>query len=228
MEGDIALIGMPVYGYRIPKLVYPFFKKVRVDNKPAVIVVVYGNVTEGFALEDLQIEMEKVGFTVIAAGSFIGEHSFSTATVPVAPGRPDFQDLAEAELFGEKISEKLKNTLDLHTASIKISRTEKILYGTLWGMIKLLIPQHNGRMFTKQPAVNMDLCDRCGACIAACPMSAIQKDSLAINEGSCLRCFACAKKCHRGARRIRYKQENLVSFVLRSKNKRRHSPQIRL
>ena len=50
-------------------------------------------------LKDL---FEKKGFIGIAAGAFIGEHSFSTE---VATDRPDANDLTIASQFASKIKE---------------------------------------------------------------------------------------------------------------------------
>jgi hypothetical protein len=47
------------------------------------------------------------GCIPIAAGAFIGEHSFSSDKRPIALGRPDQHDLSQAEAFGRTIKEKL-------------------------------------------------------------------------------------------------------------------------
>ena len=38
----------------------------------------------------------------MAAGAFIGEHSFSRKGMPIAEGRPDESDLKQATEFGKK------------------------------------------------------------------------------------------------------------------------------
>ena len=49
------------------------------------------------------------GCRPIAGAAFIGQHSFSTDETPTAVGRPDAGDLEHAELFGQKIQEKLRS-----------------------------------------------------------------------------------------------------------------------
>ena len=44
----------------------------------------------------------------MAAGAFIGEHSFSRKGMPIAEGRPDESDLNQATEFGKKIIEELE------------------------------------------------------------------------------------------------------------------------
>lgn len=46
----------------------------------------------------------------VAAGAFVGEHSYSTPETPIAQGRPDAQDLAAATAFGAQVREKLAKT----------------------------------------------------------------------------------------------------------------------
>lgn len=48
------------------------------------------------------------GFVPVAAGAFIGEHSFSRKGMPIAEGRPDESDLKQATEFGKKIIEELE------------------------------------------------------------------------------------------------------------------------
>lgn len=62
------------------------------------------------ALVELRDETTRLGFTPLAAGAFIGEHSYSRPGMPVAEGRPDANDLQIAEQFGKDCLKKLKNS----------------------------------------------------------------------------------------------------------------------
>ena len=46
----------------------------------------------------------------VAAGAFVGEHSYSTPETPIAQGRPDARDLTAATAFGAQVREKLAKT----------------------------------------------------------------------------------------------------------------------
>ncbi|OBR96526.1 flavodoxin [Clostridium ragsdalei P11] len=75
---DIILIGVPVYATHIPKIVEPFLRSLKGNNKPVVLITLYGNMDNGVALNELYSIAKDSEFKVVAVGSFIGEHSFST------------------------------------------------------------------------------------------------------------------------------------------------------
>lgn len=76
INGDIVIIGVPVYEERIPKVVHNFLNSLNGNKKPLVLVAVYGNFSYGIALNELNFIAKNRGFNVVAACSFIGEHSF--------------------------------------------------------------------------------------------------------------------------------------------------------
>ena len=108
-EQDLLIVGVPVYMGRVPALVTGWLHTIQAHNTPAVCVVVYGNRAYEDALLELNDILTGRGCKPIAGAAFIGEHSFSTAETPTAVGRPDAGDLEHAELFGQKIQEKLRS-----------------------------------------------------------------------------------------------------------------------
>jgi len=111
-----AVIGVPVYAGRVPPTAIQRLKQVKADRSPAAIVVVYGNRAYEDALLELCALVQEAGFIPVAAGAFIGEHSYSTATTPIAVGRPYTQDLKQAREFGTMIREKLSRMQNLDAA----------------------------------------------------------------------------------------------------------------
>lgn len=220
IEGDIALIGVPVYAGGIPDILVSFLAGLKGMNKPAVLIVVYGNMDEGIALDQLKSIAENSGFKVIAAASFIGEHSFSTEETPVAKGRPDCKDLNAAEEFGRSVVRKMQNIDNLNTSP-------DIPKGRL-PIIAKILPKDSARIFSKVPSADMNLCSRCGLCVNLCPMGAINKETLKINEDECIRCFSCVKRCPKKARRIIYKPAFIVSKMLKVKSRTAGEPKIYL
>lgn len=219
IDEDILIIGVPVYEERIPKILYPFLNTLKGNKKPVVLVAVYGNIGDGIVLNELKTITENLNFKVVAAGSFIGEHSFSTKEVPVAEGRPDQEDLRKARDFGAKIIKKLEGVEALEEITIEIPK------GRLPLMAKVL-PENSARMLTKIPFNDKSLCNDCGICVKLCPMSAINKETLEIDNNKCLRCFCCVKRCPNKARKIVYKRRFLVSSVLTIKSRGRKEPKI--
>lgn len=96
----VPLIGVPVYEAGIPGILNSFLTGLKGSNKPVVLIAVYGNMSEGTALNELYSIAHNSGFNVIGAGSFIGEHSFSTEETPIAKGRPDSEDICQNTFCG--------------------------------------------------------------------------------------------------------------------------------
>src|SRR4030042_4085254 len=98
-KNELTIVGLPVYGGRLPKKLDDFFSGLHGNSSPAIALVLYGNREYEDALIELQLILEKRGFNVIAGAAFIGEHTFSKN---IATGRPDAGDLAIARAFGRK------------------------------------------------------------------------------------------------------------------------------
>ncbi|HEX2927410.1 MAG TPA: EFR1 family ferrodoxin [Ruminiclostridium sp.] len=218
---DILLVGLPVYEERIPLISLPFLSGLRSSGKPIVLITVYGNIGDGIALNELKSLMENSGFIPVAAGSFIGEHSFSTVELPLAKGLPDKNELNKAQELGKMIAIKLQSIIELSQISLTIPQ------GKLPFITKIL-PKNSARMFTKTPSEDTRLCNHCGVCVKLCPVSAINQNTLVINESLCLRCFSCVKNCGKKARNISYKKKFLVTGMLAYKNRIKKEPKIYL
>ena len=221
IDGDIVLIGVAVYEEKIPEIVYLFLNNLIGNEKPVVLVGVYGNIGDGIVLNELDFITQKSGFKVVAAGSFIGEHSFSTDEMPIAHNRPNNDDLNKAKEFGKSIMEKIQNINNLKDITLKIPQ------GKLPLMAKI-VPKNSARLFTKTPFADMTKCSHCNVCVKLCPMSAIDKETLEIDEEQCLRCFCCVKRCPKKARKIIYSPKFIVSKILTAKNKIKRVPKIYL
>lgn len=103
---DIVLVGLPVYAGRLPNVLLNYIKNIKADGAKAVPVVLYGNRDFDDALIELIDILKGNGFDIIAAGAFIGEHSFSKI---LAKGRPDEKDLAKVADFAKEIYLKLSS-----------------------------------------------------------------------------------------------------------------------
>ena len=180
---ELVIIGAPVYGGRLPVDAISRFKQLKGDKTPAVAVVVYGNREFEDALLELKDLAVELGFSPIAGGAFIGEHSFAKEDVPIANGRPDSLDVQRAMNFGVKIKDKV-------TA---LQSPEDQSYFNIPGRF----PYEGGaRDMTAAPVIREDACTVCGMCAVVCPTAAISiNGSVAINAELCIRCCACIKSC---------------------------------
>jgi len=188
IDDDLVVFGVPVYAGRVPKVAAEGLSKLKGSNVPCAVVVVYGNREYEDALLELRDLVSKAGFTPIAGGAFIGEHSFSTEAKPIAPDRPDSDDSNAAKRFGEMIQKKLSGI------------------DTLDGLPPLEVP---GNFPYKErpnrppisPVTRDKTCTLCGECATACPTEVITvADSVETNPEGCIICCACVKGCPTGAR----------------------------
>jgi len=214
---EILILGVPVYEERIPEILERTLTKLKGEEQAIILVALYGNIGEGIALKQLKALAEQGGFKVVGAASFIGEHSFSTSKLEIAQGRPDRADLKQAEEFGKRIAKKLKNSADIHKLP------ELKIEGKL-PLIAKVLPRNSARFFAQKPKVEKENCNSCGICVSSCPVGAIAKDNLEINDMICLRCFACVRVCPQEARKINFKKGWIVKFILKMKSRKRKEP----
>jgi ferredoxin len=182
---DPVVIGMPVYGGRLPRLAVERFATVQGSETPAIAVVVYGNRAYDDALLELCDLCATQGFKVTGAAAFVGKHSFSSTEFPIAVGRPDRADIRNAELFGNQCI----NGRPLPDIN-KIPGTRPYK------------PAMNpaGAAADSNPAT----CIRCGQCVAHCPANALRMNegALLTDPNACIWCTACVQACPTGARTI--------------------------
>lgn len=184
LTDGVAIIGIPVYAGRVPELCLRRLQAITARQIPAVLVALYGNREFEDALVELRDLSVEKGFKVIAAGAFIGEHSFSTPAQPIAAGRPDAKDLDLAVQFGKQVAAKIDGG-DSSTPDIA-------------GNIPYRERPHFDVM---APQANSEQCTLCGKCAAVCPPGSIDaSDVMATNADNCILCCACVKACEAKAR----------------------------
>lgn len=185
---DLAILGVPVYAGRVSQTAADRISRLKAQNVPAVIVAVYGNRAYEDALVELKDLAEAAGFKVVAAGAFIGEHSYSKEATPIACNRPDAKDMTEANAFGCRIRNKLDETRDLV------------------GMPPLEVPGNHPYkerrvMPAGSPTTQEALCTLCGDCADECPVDAISVGDTVVTDATrCIYCCACVKICPTDAR----------------------------
>lgn len=178
---ELVIVGVPVYGGRVPKIILNFLKRINGDGY-AIPIVVYGNRAYEDALVELEDILEQDGFKILAGGAFIGEHSY---TKKVATSRPDNKDLELAREFGKKIKEKL----------LKNDFSKPVLPGN-----HTYKPDMPVRIFA--PTANNN-CVYCRKCAEICPVQAIDKkypDRVKVDK--CIHCYACIKICTFNGREV--------------------------
>ena len=102
-DTDLVVFGTPVYAGRVPNVLLPFLQeKVVGGGALAVPVVLFGNRNYDDALMELRNILIADGLHPIAAGAFVGEHSFSRV---LGQGRPNAEDAAQMDGFAARTAE---------------------------------------------------------------------------------------------------------------------------
>ena len=210
-ETDIVVLGVPVYAGRVPNILSKYLNSINGNGALAVAVTVYGNRNYDDALIELADILNSRGFTVIAGGAFIGEHSFSKT---LAKNRPDEKDMAIAMEFANQLKEKIFGKNDVKPVEVRGNRPYRNYY----------VPknEHDEPVdIRKVTPKTKDLCTNCRLCVSLCPMGSIDSEDVTRVKGICIKCGACVKMCPVQAKYyddknyLRHKEELEVDFACR-------------
>lgn len=217
MGDELVIIGTPVYAGRVPAEAVRRLRRIKGHNTPAVIVVVYGNREFEDALLELKDLVVESGFRPVAGGAFIGEHSYSSEAAPIAPGRPDEEDMEKAKRFGAAIQEEISRLPSLDALpSLQVPGNYPYI---VWDLPSEEI----------SPVSVESLCTLCGECAAVCPTAAIAVEGAVVTDKSaCIHCTACVKKCPSGARKWENARIGQIGKWLSENCRQRKEPQVYL
>lgn len=233
-DGTIIL-GAPVYAGRLAPEAVRRLRRIQVPRGiiiPTVLTVTYGNRDYEDALVEMYDLAVELGLSPVAAGAFIGEHSYSTPALPIAEGRPDSLDLADARIFGGQCRRKLETSGAFAPFHIKGNRPYKEPSRPASDTSRKEPGPSTGNGHAKPaPAVpsvpvTADGCPLCGECAQACPTGAITLDIQArkvlTDPAFCIRCCACVKVCEAGMRTF----STPFAAILHEKCSARRDPEI--
>lgn len=202
-QDDLVVLAAPVYGGHLPRLFTYRLRHLAGNAANAVALVVYGNRAFEHALSDLVSFCGSHNLGVVAAGAFVGEHTQSTVDHPVAAGRPDEGDLADAEQLAALVADKLADRgpvpVDvgcLCEPSLPLGRRLAFARDYVAFKVRGFFQSAARRL----PTTDVGLCDDCGACVRGCPMHAVFNAPGKPTSKGCNGCRACERHCHTGAR----------------------------
>lgn len=216
LRDELAVIGAPVYGGRIPPEAVRRLRRIRANNTPAVVVVVYGNRAYEDALLELRDLAADLGFRPIAGGAFVAVHSYDSVATPIASGRPDAGDLEKAEEFGRSVREKIQTAHSLDEMA-PLQVPGEFPYKDLHKPPDIV------------PITDRTLCALCQVCADVCPTAAIKVSSTIVTDpAACIQCSACIKSCWAGARSWDSSWIKDISEWLSTNYRQRKEPEIYL
>lgn len=210
---DMLVIATPIYGEQIPRFINAFIQKLKGQGQPLIAISVYGNIGYGISLSQFEEYAQKNNFQLIAAGAFIGQHTYASKKATIAYGRPDQNDLKQVQSFSKQVWNKMMAD-NFEPPIIPKSTLPKFI---------TKFPDAGTRFLIQQPAIiDNAICNHCGLCAKKCPVGSIDPKTLKINEQNCIRCYACVKCCPQAARTVKFRFpvfENLFGYIGRKRRK---------
>ena len=193
-EKDLVVFGTPVYAGRVPNVLLPFLQERIVGGGAlAVPVVLFGNRNYDDALIELRNILAADGMHPIAAGAFVGEHSFSRV---LGAGRPNAGDEALMDEFAARVA-ALAAGLDAAPVKSVAVRGQEPLRPYYTPRDRAGNPIN---ILKVKPKTDLSRCGGCGLCADLCPMGSIDPADVSAVRGICIKCCACVKGCPTGAK----------------------------
>ena len=193
-EKDLVVFGTPVYAGRVPNVLLPFLRERIVGGGAlAVPVVLFGNRNYDDALIELRNILAADGMHPIAAGAFVGEHSFSRV---LGADRPNAEDEALMDEFAARVA-ALAAGLDAAPVKSVAVRGQEPLRPYYTPRDRAGNPIN---ILKVKPKTDLSRCGSCGLCADLCPMGSIDPADVSAVRGICIKCCVCVKGCPTGAK----------------------------
>jgi ferredoxin len=130
VEVDLEVIAVPVHGERIPGFIFDHLRRINGNGRPLVVFAVYGNMDIGISLGQFERLAQECNFRLIAAGAFVGEHSFCRfGSLRQAQGAAvsEAQSAAVSQAKGAAVSQSQGATLS-QAQSADASQAQEVDY----------------------------------------------------------------------------------------------------
>lgn len=208
MAGDVVVVGVPVYGGRVPTVVADSISHLKGTGAAAISLVVYGNRDYDDALLELTDILTDRDFHVIGAGAFIGQHSIFPK---VGVSRPDLSDEQCLIRFGKECMNAISEG---HPIASEVP------------YIKGKKPYKQSAGIILAPVAKEEDCAKCGACVRKCPVGAISIETPWITDTTkCIGCGRCITLCSQKARKHTGLKYSIFGAIFKACFSKRKEPE---
>jgi len=224
VEGDVLIVGVPVYTGTFPFLILSPFSKLDGTGRWALPIAVCGNVRMGTCLAELCGLLKRQGFTIPAAGNFIAQHSFACKEFPIGKGRPDKEDLDKAGEFGRHVIDKIAtDPQDITYQYGGNTYIRMYVHGSMEAEGFALLGEGARKLIKVNDRFD-DACPECRLCVEVCPTGSIDPDTYRIQDETCIRCFACTDVCNFGVKEKEVHPKEQLASWFRHRSTERGEP----
>ncbi|MCP4116060.1 MAG: hypothetical protein GY737_11770 [Desulfobacteraceae bacterium] len=217
-DSDLIGIGSPVFENRPAEVVTEFLKDSGLDlkGKKAFVFITSGG-SPAKSLWHLAQSVSRTGATVIGGIQFRGACTFPTL-FGIYPGRPNDEELKQAEAFGRAMAANMMNGAPLPDHY-------KVDPDSGGGFYDIIGPclNHAKKITTPLPKNDSEKCDLCGICVNECPTGSISiKDKTVRFQDTCIVCYRCWNVCPKNSISMKFSPGNgLIERLVYSENMER-------
>jgi len=185
-------IGSPVYASHVVPAVMDFITSLPAGAGCCSIpFATWGAVTSGIALFAMAEALAAKGYPAVAAAKIVAEHSLLwQSDNPLGKGRPDADDDRSVRDMVKKVVAALDAGSAKHVSSAILNYQPEALQKVMAGLVLSAV-----RKNLPQISLKRDLCTLCGACVAACPVEAIELADGPVFKDCCIACYNCLRTC---------------------------------
>ena len=194
-EQTLTILAVPSFGGRVPGPAVERLGQMS-GRGPAVLLSVYGSRASEDTLLELYDAACTAGYTPIAAGEFVAQHSMAPS---LAAGRPDGDDCAQAADLGRRALELAGALPEGAVPALELPGNRP--YRAFGGA-------------AVHPKAGKN-CVACGRCAENCPVGAIPREDPRQTDGEkCISCMRCVAQCPRKARGLGKVAETAITLKL--------------